>query len=86
MNINDADLVNGPIVAVMNRGEGSWIQGKGDPVFDDKDWTQNQDLFEEIKDSIDIMIKNAKNQLEGRGGTPAPRNGGVSVNGKQYPY
>ena len=77
-------LKDGPIIAVMNRGEGSWIHGKGLPVTDDPLWYNGQDSFEEVLDSIEIFIEESKDLKQGGAGSvagsgTAARGGAVSL-------
>ena len=88
----DLDLLaTGPIVTVMNRGEGSWVHGKGQPVTDDADWETGQDSFEQILDSIETFIAEARDRKQGgtgnvAGSRQANRGGLVSVGNQAYPY
>ena len=91
MGIDTKLLDQGPVVAVLNRGEGSWIHGQGKPVTDSKSWKDSQDSFEEILDSIEIFIAEAKDRITGGSGKVpgsklANRGGMVSVGGQNYPY
>ena len=89
MGIDVSLLETGPIVAVMNRGEGSWVHGQGNVVANDKRWGPGKDSFEEILDSIETFIDEAKDRKTGGTGVvPASRNanraGTVSI-GDQGP-
>ena len=64
-------LETGPIVAVMNRGEGSWVHGQGKVVADDSKWGAARDSFEEVLDSIEIFIQEARDRKEGGTGVVA---------------
>ena len=65
MGIDLTLLDQGPIVAVMNRGEGSWIHGQGKQVADDKKWGPARDSFEEVLDSIETFIEEARDRKQG---------------------
>ena len=91
MGISTALLETGPIVAVMNRGEGSWVHGQGQPVIDDPDWEAGQDAFEETLDAIETFIHEAKDRKQGGTGvvassSSAKRGGSVYVGNQEYPY
>ncbi len=51
MQIDTAKLDEGPIIAVVNNGEGSWIHGKG--------------TTKEVSESVDIFIHEAKDRKMG---------------------
>ena len=68
MGIDLTYLEDGPIVAVMNRGEGSWVHGQGKPVADDKAWGAARDSFEEVLDSIESFIEEARDRSQGGSG------------------
>uniref|UniRef100_A0A7S3KBB3 Thioredoxin domain-containing protein n=1 Tax=Euplotes crassus TaxID=5936 RepID=A0A7S3KBB3_EUPCR len=65
MGIDLTLLEKGPIVAVMNRGDGSWIHGQGKPVSDDPAWGPGRDSFEEVLDSIETFIDEARDRKQG---------------------
>ena len=65
MKLNTNLLEQGPIVAVTNRGEGSWIHGKGKALEESDQWTPGQDVYEEVLDSIELFIKESKDRKEG---------------------
>ncbi|CAI2380255.1 unnamed protein product [Moneuplotes crassus] len=65
MGIDLTLLEKGPIIAVMNRGDGSWIHGQGKPVSDDPAWGPGRDSFEEVLDSIEIFIDEARDRKQG---------------------
>ena len=80
--IDPALVDQGPIVAVLNRGVGSWIQGHESKL---------QDSFEEAKDSIEIFIRESKDRMKGgtgkvAGSSTAKRGSLVKVNGHDYSY
>ena len=67
--VRDAKLPKGPIVAVVNNGEGSWIHGKG--------------TEKEIIESIDIFIHEAEDRKKGGtgyvyGSDQARKEGGIT--------
>ncbi len=65
MGIDLTLLDKGPIVAVTNRGEGSWIHGQGKPVADDKKWGPARDSFEEVLDSVETFIEESRDRKQG---------------------
>jgi hypothetical protein len=87
MGINLELLKNGPLVAVMNRGQGSWIHGQGKPVADDKNWGAGRDAFEEVLDSIEVFIQESKDRKNGGtgyvSGSPAPKRSGEIILGRE---
>ena len=89
MGIDITLLETGPIVAVMNRGEGSWIHGQGKIVSDDKKWGPGRDSFEEVLDSIETFIQEARDRKEGGTGVVASsrstRRAGEITLGEQGP-
>ena len=89
MGIDTALLDQGPIVAVMNRGEGAWVHGQGQVVSNDKAWGAGRDSFEEVLDSIETFIDEAKDRKTGGTGITttskyAKRGGEISL-GEQGP-
>ena len=61
------------------------------PVTDDADWETGQDSFEQILDSIETFIAEAKDRKQGgtgnvAGSQQANRGGLVSVGNQAYPY
>ena len=58
-------LDEGPIVVVTNRGEGSWVHGKGKIVASDPKWHAGDDVFEEVLDSIEMFINESKDRKTG---------------------
>ena len=89
MGINPALLDDGPIVTVLNRGQGSWIHSniKVDPAADkSKTVTPGKDAHNEVLESVEIFLKEAKDRAQGGtgnvlGSSEARRSGGVSVGG-----
>ena len=84
MGMDIALLEEGPLVAVMNRGQGSWIHGQGKPVADDEKWGAGKDSFEEVLDSIEIFIQESKDRKQGgtgfvSGSPSAKRSGEVNI-------
>ncbi|CAI2380130.1 unnamed protein product [Moneuplotes crassus] len=65
MGIDLTLLDKGPIVAVMNRGDGSWIHGQGKVVADDPAWGPGRDSFEEVLDSVETFIDEARDRKQG---------------------
>ena len=73
MEIDDTKLDLGPIISVVNNGEGAWIHGIG--------------ATKEVTESVDIYIHEAKDRKQGGtgyvyGSDKARRDGPVSVGGK----
>ena len=91
MGINPALLDDGPIVTVLNRGQGSWIHSniKADPAAatdKTKTVTPGKDAHNEVLESVEIFLKEAKDRAQGGtgsvlGSSEARRGGGVSVGG-----
>ena len=86
MGMDIALLEEGPLVAVMNRGQGSWIHGQGKPVADDEKWGAGKDSFEEVLDSIEIFIQESKDRKQGGtgfvSGSPSAKRSGEDNIGK----
>ena len=84
MGIDLTLLDKGPVVAVMNRGEGSWVHGQGKVVAEDKKWGPARDTFEEVLDSIETFIEEARDRKQGgagnvSGSSAARRSGEISL-------
>ena len=84
MGIDVALLEEGPLVAVMNRGQGSWIHGQGKPVAENDNWGAGKDSFNEVLDSIEIFIEESKDRKQGgtgfvSGSPSAKRSGEINV-------
>ena len=74
MQIDATKLDKGPIISVVNNGEGAWIHGKG--------------TAKEVAESVDIFIHEAKDRRVGGtgyvyGSDKARKDGSVSVGGRR---
>mmetsp|Transcript_10711 Transcript_10711/g.12179 ORF Transcript_10711/g.12179 Transcript_10711/m.12179 type:complete len:181 (+) Transcript_10711:30-572(+) len=74
MQIDTVKLDNGPIISVINNGEGAWIHGDG--------------TGKEVSESVDIFIHEAKDRKMGGtgyvyGSDKARKDGSVKVGGRR---
>ena len=77
MQIDAAELDDGPVVAVVNNGEGAWIHGKG--------------TIKEVSESVDIFIHEAQDRKQGGtgyvyGSDKARKDGSVRVGSSNRSY
>ena len=75
MQIKVDELTTGPVVAVVNNGEGAWIHGKG--------------TVKEVAESVDIFVHEAKDRRNGGTGSvygsdKARKDGSISVGNTSY--
>ena len=63
---------------------GSWIRGQGKPVAEDPEWGLDRDAFEEIRDSIETFIQEAKSKT--KSASSSQKNGEVVLGSRSSGY